>query len=102
MRAGSLEVIGDATVTTLTVAGGTCYYKSSGTITTLDVQRGTADFRGSPQSRTVTNATINRGATIRDPFGTVTWTNGVDCVECSPTTCTLDLVHNRTWTPTAI
>ena len=65
--------------TTINVDGGTCYYRSTGTITTLRVGGGAeASFARDMRSRTITNCELHANGAIRDPFKTVTWSNGVD------------------------
>lgn len=71
---GTLTVLKAATVTTLNVQTGTCYYQSSGTITTATVgAAGELDFSRDPRARTITNTTVYGRYT--DPNKTVTWTN---------------------------
>jgi len=73
----------DGTPTAITVDGGTVYYQTDDTITTLIVGGGGAiDFRCDMRPRTVTNCAVHAGAVIRDPFKTVTWTNGIDVTRC--------------------
>jgi len=102
VQGGTFTVSGAATATTITVNGGTCYYSSSGTLTTANVSDGgTFDFRRNNSSRTVTNCSRYEGGRIYDPLKTVTWTNGIDCVQCLFDD-NIDCGPNRTWTPTAI
>lgn len=64
------------TVGTLTIQGGTCYYRSTGTCTTLAVYgKATVDFSTDVRSRTVTNSTLYSNSTFFDPARTVTLTN---------------------------
>jgi hypothetical protein len=99
---------GDATLnsgahTTITVREGSLKYNSTGTITTLTVYAGaTADFRGINKARTVTNAVVTAGATVRDPNRTVTVTNGWDLYQCGLSEVTLDIGENFTLTPSNI
>lgn len=103
LEVGKLTVAGSATATTITVNGGTCYYASSGTLATANVSSGgTLDFRRDNNSRTVTNANLYSGGRIYDSQKTVTWTNGIDFVQCGFGDVTVDLGKNRTWTPSAI
>ncbi len=100
---GDTTVKGAATVTTLDLDGGTYFYKSSGTMTTARVGiNGTLDFRRDMRARTITNASIHAGGVIRDTSKTVTWTNGIDLVRCSPGDVTLDIGTHLTLTPAAI
>lgn len=79
--AGSQTVLGAAAVGTFTVwpASGQASlvtYESTGTITTLVLAaRATFDCERSLLGRTVTNCTVYAGATIKDGFRTVTFTN---------------------------
>ena len=78
--AGVVTVGEDATVGTLNLDGGTCYYKSTGTITAADVDDGAVlDFRQDGRSRTFTNCTVHSGGAVYDPNGTVIWTNPISC-----------------------
>lgn len=90
-------------ITTINLDSGTFIQRSNGTITTLKVgSNGVFDCSHDMQARTVTNVELHAGATWRDPFGTVTVTNGFDFVRCSPSEVTWDVVPHRTWTPTGI
>ena len=90
-----------ATIGTL-VADGVVYYDSNGTLTTGTItSNGTLDFSRDPRPVTITNALqVYGGAVIRDPRGRVTWTAGFKTNKCSLTDVTLDLVTDKTWTPT--
>jgi hypothetical protein len=74
---GKLILTGLGAVTTANVYGGSLDYRSTGTITNLNCYGGTTDFRRDLQAKTVTNATIYKGA-ILDVHDAVTRTNGVD------------------------
>lgn len=78
-------------VTTANIDGGSCRYRATSTLTTAVVGVGELDFRQDPRSRTVTNCDLNKGATLRDPGNTVTFTNGIDLNRCTPSDVTLDL-----------
>jgi len=55
-----------------------------GTITTLNCSGGSVvDFSRDQRARTVTTCQAYEGATIIDPYRTVTWSNGVNCNHCS-------------------
>jgi len=65
-------------LTTLTITNGTVDYRSDGTITTLTVSDGGVfDAGGDPRALTITNCTLNPGATLSDPFGRITFTNPI-------------------------
>lgn len=77
--------------TKLEVFGGICYYESDGTLTQGYVsQTGVIEF-GPGDARTVTNMTMYSGGTVRDRFGTVTWSNAIVLVGCGLDDVTLDL-----------
>jgi len=80
------------------------YYRSTGTLTTLTAgDGGIADFRQDSRGRTITNVTLTKGAGWRDPIGTVTPTNGLDCYHCTPKTLSVfETAPHQTWTPSAI
>ncbi len=97
---GELTVKAAATITTLT-AGGVVYDYSTGTFTTVTVT-GEYNHSRSMAGKTITNASIYRSGTYKDPYGVVILTNGLDFVQCSPDETTWNVVPNRTWTPTGI
>ena len=100
---GNSSLLGTITATTITLDGGNCYYRTSGTCTTLNVSgEGVFDCRRDMRSRTITNLTIYKGATIHDPFKTITYTNGIDLIRSALADVTLDLGDHQTWTPSAI
>lgn len=74
---GTTTLVGTATVTTLNVTAGTCMHKSSGTITTANVGPGTLNCSEDPRTRTITNATLNKGGVIDDAYQAITYTNKV-------------------------
>jgi hypothetical protein len=81
-------------VTTLNAMGGQTDYQGSGTITNLNSLPsangvGQVTFDSVNKGRTVTNCTITGGATVSDRFGSVTWTNGITFVGCTPAQATL-------------
>lgn len=90
-------------MTTLTVEGGVFHAQiaSLKTITTLNA-KGTAtiDFSEASGGAIVTNAEIFGSATIKDPFGKVSWTNGLHLNDTNLDTITLDMPMNKTWTLT--
>jgi len=90
-------------VTTLNMDGGTVYYKGTGTITTANLgSDASLDFRRDMRGRTVTNCNLYEGCALHDPFGTVTFSNGLDLIRTSPNDVEFDLPQNKTWTATAI
>ena len=78
-------------VTTANLDGGSCRYRATATLTTVVVGVAELDFRQDPRARTVTNCDLNKGATLRDPGSTVTFTNGIDLNRCTTNDVTLDL-----------
>lgn len=89
--------------TTINVQDSTVNYNSSGTITNLNVYvDGTATFNGANVARTVSNATLYSGGEILDSAKTVTWTNGVDLIQCGLPDVTLDLGQHITVTPSVV
>lgn len=98
-KGGTVVVLLAATVGTLTADAGTIYYQSSGTCTTLTVNSdAVVDFSRDPRARTVTNCTIRKGGKIYDPYGTVTFTNGIILTGCKLDEVKLDVGDNRTLT----
>lgn len=80
---GETILVGTGAYTTLTVRGGDLVYSSTGTITTLTVaSEGTADFTQDLRGRTITNTTLEAGATLDDSFGTITFTNDIALSNC--------------------
>jgi hypothetical protein len=78
------------------VDGGACRYRATATLTTAVVGgAGELDFRQDPRSRTVTNCDIFEGAILRDPAGTVTFTNGIDLNRCDLQTVTLQISQHK-------
>jgi hypothetical protein len=100
-RAGE-TTLAAGSVTTLTADGGSVYYLGTGTITTLNHGPALVDFSRDLRDRTVTNANIYKGAKLRDPTRSVTWTNGIDLVRCSPKDVELDIGTHLTLTPSNI
>ena len=76
---------------TLSIAGGSVRYRSAGTYTSATVSGGgELDFRRDLQPRTGTNTTLHKGATLRDPAQTVTFTNPI-ALACELADVTLEL-----------
>lgn len=104
ITSGTYSAFGSAAHTTLEVRGGRCDYRSDGTITTLDVS-GEWSTEGDPRPKTVTNATLRSGGSIRANTGnplSVTWTNGIDLDQTGLADVTVDLGSDLTITPSAI
>lgn len=73
------------TLGTLNCDAGEVRYLSTGTLTTANVgSGGTLDFRRDMRGRTVTNCNLYEGSSYFDPNGTVTHTNGIDLIRCTP------------------
>jgi hypothetical protein len=76
---------------TLSIAGGAVRYKSGGTYTAAVIYGGgELDFRQDAQPRTATDTTLHKGAALRDPAQTVTFTNPIE-LECALADVTLEL-----------
>ncbi len=83
-------------ITTANIDGGVCRYQSTSTLTTAIVGGGgELDFRQDPRSRTVTNCDLYDGAILRDPSGTVTFSNGIDLNRCDLRGVALDIPQNK-------
>jgi hypothetical protein len=94
---GASIILATGTITTVTVDASTLNYNAgSGTITTLNVGNAGTFARQNPLSVTVTNTNVYKGATVSDPFATVTWTNGISMKRCGITEANVDLGENRT------
>ena len=100
--AGSVSINGAATVGTMKLRGGTCFYKSIGTLASVIASGGVLDFRADSRARTVTTAVAYAGASIYDPLGTVAWTNDIDLIEATLEEVSLDLGKNITIAITAL
>jgi hypothetical protein len=96
-KTGGTLTINSGNVTTLTNDAGTVYYKGTGTITTLNVGSGAkADFSQDMRARTVTTCNLYEGGEIYDPFGTVTFTNGIVLIRCGLPDVKINVGNNRT------
>lgn len=83
-------------ITTLTNEGATVVYNDSGTITTANVSKtGVMDLSQAQPNLTITNCTLNAGATWLDPNRRGTYSNGVILNLCSLTDVTLNLGNNE-------
>ena len=100
---GGTVTVTTGNITTLSIDSATVNYDAAGTITTTTITSGgTLDCSRTANAKTLTNATVYKGGTIRDPDGTVTFTNGIDLPETRLLDVTLDLAKNKTWTPSTI
>lgn len=102
---GTLTTSGIGAIATANI-GGTANLNSSGMITTVNVQKGGyANLSGSPTARTITNCSLYNGAKLNASNGnplSITFTNGVDLVQCGFPDVTLDFGDNLTVTPSAL
>lgn len=85
------------TLGTLNLDGGTCLYRSTGTLSAAIVgSGGNLDFRQDMRARTVSACDLFEKSEIHDPFGTVTFSAGIDLNRCQPTDVVLDIpAHKR-------
>ena len=91
-----------AAITTLDVDAGAVRYRATGTLGEANIgSDGVLDFRQDQRPRTVTTCRAYERFEIRDPFKTVTFTNGIDLVRCGPLDGVLDLGQHLTLTPSA-
>lgn len=88
LEGGTLNIKGTSAIgTELKIVGGSCFYDSNGTLTLLNLDSGgRIDFSRDLRTRTVTTANAFAGGTILDPYGLITWTNGIDFERCNPVT----------------
>lgn len=95
---------GSPTAGTIGADGGAVRYRSAGTLTAGKFgPDATIDFRQDMRPRTVTDLELHKDASYYDPFGTVTHTNGIDFVRCTPNElAAFEVIPHRTWTPSAI
>jgi hypothetical protein len=94
--AGTITTQGSGAITTLS-ASGTANLNSTGTITTLNMRNGClVDFKGNLTARTVTTPKLWAGAKLNDPFGVITYTNGLALQQCKAADVTIDVGTNRT------
>lgn len=97
VAAGSLRVeSGDHTSIALTGTA-SLDYRSTGTLGTLTAGAGnTTDFSANPAGCTVSNCTLQAGASIVDPAGGVVWTNGIILDGCGVEDVALNVGVDRT------
>jgi hypothetical protein len=107
-----------ATATTLTITGGTFDHRG-GTITTANIAAnflfsaaatvttayvtsgGVVDATKDPRGKTFTNYHMYGGSSLKDPSGSITFSNGIK-LYCKPTDSALDLPARHTYTLGAI
>lgn len=96
LTGGELTVKG-GNITTLTNDAGTVFYMGSGTITTYNGgHEGTLDCTKDLTSRTITNCNAYKETTVKDPFGTITFTNPIQAVRCRYEDLNLNTGYHRT------
>jgi hypothetical protein len=116
--AGTIINRASATVTTLTQTGGTFDHRG-GTITTANIagnflfssaatvgtayvtSGGVVDATKDARSKTFTNYHMYGGSSLKDPAGTITFSNGIK-LYCKPKDSVIDLPARRTYTLGAI
>lgn len=93
---GTATVLGATNITTLDIEAGTVNYQGTGTIATATIGSNGAKlvFTQDPRARTITNLTLDAGATLLDPNKTVTFTNPLILQRCGLSQVTLDLGVN--------
>ncbi|MEQ8788882.1 MAG: hypothetical protein RIC55_21400 [Pirellulaceae bacterium] len=102
MLGGELSVLRGAHAE-ISIDGGVSFYRSTGALASVRIGGGAAlDFTRDNQSRIVTNCELHAGGTLRDPFKSVTWSNGIDVVRASLAEVSLDLGTHLTLTPSAV
>ena len=99
---GVLDNLGDCS-TALIVRGGTAYYRGIGTTAAVTVAAdGSLDLSLDSRSRTFTNTTLYQGATFRDPWTSVAYTNDLQLNQCGISDVTLELGDHIELTPVKI
>lgn len=96
INGGSYSHYGGA-ITTLSVDGGAVSLYSTATITTVNVSAAMIDATRDSRARTFTTTNVYPRASIQDPSGTITFTNGLN-LYCKPTEITLDLPPRKKYT----
>lgn len=91
MTGGSLTIKGSGAITTLNVDGGTVHDQGTGTKTTVNLGKATIDRSQTMLGNTWTNTNLYAGATLEDPFETITFTNPFALKRCGLKDVTLDL-----------
>jgi len=96
-KSGGELLVSAGNATTLTNDGGPVWYAGAGTLSTVHVgDQASLDFSRRLQARAVTHCNLHAGGTIRDPHGTVSWTNGITLVRAALPDVELDVGTNRT------
>lgn len=101
VNGGAYTAYKTATHTTVNCFSGTVNYLSNGTVTNLNAA-GIVNFTGDVRAKTVTNATLYKGATINADTGrpkSVTFTNGWILSGCGDSDVTINYGTNYTLTP---
>jgi hypothetical protein len=99
IRGGTFTGNFAAAATTINLDGGRVVWQSSGTITNLKIgSGGTFDASQDMRPITVTNCTIESGATLLDPHKRITFSNGIILNRCSLAEVTLDVGTHTTLT----
>jgi hypothetical protein len=99
IRGGTYTANFAAAGTTINLDGGSVIWQSSGNITTLVIgSGGTFDASQDMRPITITNCTVNAGATLNDPHGRITFSNGIIYNRCDPSECNVNFGTNRTIT----
>lgn len=90
-------------ITTYSNDGAEFLHRSTGTITTYNGgNEAILDRRQELRGGTITNTNLYRGASLLDPFKTLTLTNGIDLVRCGLADVTINIGEHLTITPSAI
>lgn len=76
--AGTVEAVGTAAITNLTVQNGRFIYNSTGTITAAIVGPGVLDCGKDIRPRTITDLELKKGGVFADPYSVITVTNGIE------------------------
>lgn len=96
-RGGAVFLEGESDYTSLNVQEGTCQIKTGGDITNLVVHKGgIADFSKDQRPKTITNCNLFAGGVIKDPFGVVTFTNGITLKQCNLTDVVIETRDHMT------
>jgi hypothetical protein len=99
---GEMTILGTATTTTLSIAG-RLVDRSSGAFATVQIlPGGEYDRSHDLRTKTVGNTEMSKTAILRDPFSSITHTNGIDLYRCSPQEVTIEKKRHKTWTETSI
>lgn len=74
---GESKVMGSAQVGHVDITGGRCMLLSGETISNLEIGPGECDCSQTMKLKTAANAVIKKGGVLRDPYATLTLTNGI-------------------------